>query len=53
MEKVVFQSAGVELAGDIHGGGQGVRPAVAIIGPMTYQKEQAPTHYARRSRTRV
>ncbi len=48
MEKVKFNSAGVELTGDLYGAGEGVRPAVAIIGPMTYQKEQAPTQYARR-----
>ncbi len=48
MEKVDFNSAGIQLVGDVYGGGEGRRPAVAIIGPMTYQKEQASTQYARR-----
>lgn len=49
MDKVRFRVADTELIGDLYGAGQGERrPAVAIIGPMTYQKEQAPTQYARR-----
>lgn len=49
MEKVRFSSAGETLVGDLHMPVSKVRvPAVAIIGPMTYQKEQAPTQYARR-----
>ncbi len=47
--KVRFVSAGETLVGDLHAPSrQGRKPAVAIIGPMTYQKEQAPTQYARR-----
>lgn len=50
MEKARFTVDGIELVGDVHKSGDGAtkRPAVAIIGPMTYQKEQAPTEYARR-----
>lgn len=40
---------GVSLVGDLYAPPtSGRMPAVAIIGPMTYQKEQAPTQYARR-----
>ncbi|MCE8008717.1 alpha/beta hydrolase [Aestuariivita sp.] len=50
MEKVTFKSEGIDLVGDVYTSGAGAtkRPAVAIIGPMTYQKEQAPTQYAKR-----
>ena len=50
MEKIRFAVEGIELVGDLHGAGAAgaPRPAVAIIGPMTYQKEQAPTQYATR-----
>lgn len=52
MEKVTFTVDRVELVGDLHlpGGDDTAekRPAVAILGPMTYQKEQAPTQYASR-----
>ena len=49
MDKVRFPIADTELVGDLYGATGGERrPAVAIIGPMTYQKEQAPTQYARR-----
>ncbi len=49
MEKVRFTVADTELVGDLYtSGGDDKKPAVAIIGPMTYQKEQAPTQYARR-----
>jgi len=51
VEKVRFDSAapGVSLVGDLHlpHGGRAER-AFVIIGPMTFQKEQAPTEYARR-----
>jgi fermentation-respiration switch protein FrsA (DUF1100 family) len=53
-DKVRFESAGVPLVGDLYApdapepASGGRRPAVAIIGPMTYQKEQAPTQYAGR-----
>lgn len=49
MEKVHFTSAGETLVGDLYRPAASPRvPAVAIIGPMTYQKEQAPSEYARR-----
>ncbi|TFL16354.1 alpha/beta hydrolase [Jannaschia formosa] len=50
MEKARFKVRGIELVGDVYKSEDGAakRPAVAIIGPMTYQKEQAPTEYARR-----
>ena len=50
MEKIRFTVEGTELVGDLHKseGGDARRPAVVIIGPMTYQKGQAPTQYARR-----
>ena len=49
MEKVTFNVDQTPLVGDLYGATSGERrPAVAIIGPMTYQKEQAPTEYAKR-----
>jgi uncharacterized protein len=50
MEKVRFQVGGVTLGGDLYRPAKvvGFAPAVAIVGPMTYQKEQAPTEYAKR-----
>lgn len=50
MEKITFTVDGVPLIGDLHSttGGAARRPAVAIIGPMTFHKEQAPTEYAKR-----
>ena len=49
MEKVTFSVDQTSLVGDLYGAEMGQRrPAVAVIGPMTYQKEQAPTQYAKR-----
>ena len=49
MEKVSFDVDGTPLVGDLYKPADAAEaPAVAIIGPMTYQKEQAPTEYARR-----
>ncbi|MBY5935012.1 alpha/beta hydrolase [Tateyamaria omphalii] len=49
MEKVTFDVKGTPLVGDLYKfEGKKRQPAVAIIGPMTYQKEQAPTEYAKR-----
>ncbi|MEO0370194.1 MAG: dienelactone hydrolase family protein [Pseudomonadota bacterium] len=49
MEKVTFTVDATPLVGNVYTTSQtGKRPAVAIIGPMTYQKEQAPTEYAKR-----
>jgi len=49
-ETVTFQVDGVELVGDLYrpAGATGQLPAVAIVGPMTYERNQAPTEYARR-----
>jgi hypothetical protein len=49
MEKVRFSSGETFCVGDLYRPtASGRRPAIATIGPMTYQKEQAPTEYARR-----
>ncbi len=49
MEKVTFTVDDTPLVGNLYSpSAGGKRPAVAIIGPMTYQKEQAPTEYAKR-----
>lgn len=49
MEKVKFNVADIELVGDLYlPESESRHPAVAIIGPMTYHKEQAPTEYAKR-----
>ncbi|WP_051425813.1 alpha/beta hydrolase [Jiangella gansuensis] len=49
-EPVTFQSEGVRIAGRFFPAafGTGRSPAVAVLGPMTYQKEQAPALYAAR-----
>ncbi|MCG8349973.1 MAG: alpha/beta hydrolase [Chloroflexales bacterium] len=50
MIKVMFPSNGVSLAGDLYIPDNLTRkaPALPILGPMTFVKEQAPTEYARR-----
>jgi len=52
MKKITFQSGGLDLVGDLYlpaNYEEGKRyPAVPILGPMTYAKEQAPTEYAKR-----
>ncbi|MGX9962543.1 alpha/beta hydrolase [Roseomonas sp. F4] len=50
MERVTFESDGIPLVGHLHlpPGATAPAPAVVIIGPMTYVKEQAPSEYARR-----
>ena len=50
MQKVQFHTTdNTLLTGDLYGlEPRQSKPAVAIIGPMTYQKEQAPTEYAQR-----
>ena len=49
MEKVTFHVEDTPLVGDVYTPQEsGKRPAVVIIGPMTFQKEQAPTEYAQR-----
>lgn len=47
IERVLFQSRGVQLVGHLHQPrGAGPHPAVVILGPVAFVKEQAPTHYA-------
>ncbi|WP_075835780.1 alpha/beta hydrolase [Deinococcus marmoris] len=47
MERVLFQSQGVQLVGHLHlPDGAGPHCAVVILGPVAFVKEQAPTHYA-------
>jgi len=47
MEKVAFHVETTRMVGDIYAPhGPGKFPAVAIVGPMTYQKEQSPSEYA-------
>ncbi|MEM6524320.1 MAG: alpha/beta hydrolase [Bacteroidota bacterium] len=52
MKKVKFQSSGLELVGNLYlplNYEEGKKyPAVPILGPMTFAKEQAPTEYAKR-----
>ncbi|MEO1643468.1 MAG: alpha/beta fold hydrolase [Pseudomonadota bacterium] len=49
MEKATFYVETTPLVGDVYTPDEvGKRPAVVIIGPMTFQKEQAPTEYAKR-----
>ncbi|BDG72240.1 alpha/beta hydrolase [Roseomonas fluvialis] len=47
-EKVTFRSGETVCVGDLYLPAQAPAPAVTIIGPMTFQKEQAPTQYARK-----
>ncbi|MEL6305535.1 MAG: nuclear transport factor 2 family protein [Bacteroidota bacterium] len=52
MKKVTFKSGGLDLVGDLYlpaNFEEGKQyPAVPILGPMTFAKEQAPTEYAKR-----
>ena len=52
MKKVTFQSKGLDLVGNLYlpsNYEEGKQyPAVPILGPMTFAKEQAPTEYAKR-----
>lgn len=45
-EKVRFDSGDSFCVGDLYTPQTSSAPAVTIIGPMTFQKEQAPTRYA-------
>ncbi|TDQ50738.1 alpha/beta hydrolase [Actinorugispora endophytica] len=49
-ERVVFQSEGVELVGDLRipGAADAPVPAIALSGPLTGVKEQVTGHYAHR-----
>ena len=47
LNRVLFESRGVQLVGQLHlPQGPGPHPAVVILGPVAFVKEQAPTHYA-------
>lgn len=47
--RVVFSSGGIEVVGNLFvPAGAGPRPALALIGPVAYVKEQAPIQYASR-----
>ena len=47
MERVQFQSQGAQLVGHLHlPETAGPHPAMVILGPVAFVKEQAPTHYA-------
>lgn len=49
-DSVTFDSHGDTIVGRLYAAafGSGPAPGVAILGPMTYQKEQAPSQYAER-----
>ncbi len=47
-EKVTFESHGETLVGNLYLPETEKNAAVVLLGPMTFQKEQAPTEYARR-----
>jgi ketosteroid isomerase-like protein/dienelactone hydrolase len=49
-ERVAFDSHGETIVGRLFPAavGKGPAPGVAILGPMTFQNEQAPTQYAQR-----
>lgn len=49
VERVVFTSGGVEVVGNLFvPTGAGAKPALALIGPVAFIKEQAPLQYASR-----
>lgn len=48
LERVVFKSQGVDLVGNLFTQERGKRPAVLIVGPVAYVKEQSPIQYASR-----
>ncbi|HEY9282234.1 MAG TPA: CocE/NonD family hydrolase [Pyrinomonadaceae bacterium] len=50
MRKVSFKSDGTKIVADLYipEGLSGTAPALPILGPMTFVKEQAPTEYAKR-----
>jgi uncharacterized protein len=49
-ERVTFESQGEQIVGRLYAAafGDGPAPGVTILGPETFQKEQAPTQYAAR-----
>lgn len=49
VERVVFKSSGTDVVGNLFmPSGAGTRPAITVIGPVAYIKEQAPLQYASR-----
>ncbi|WP_342726324.1 alpha/beta fold hydrolase [Bradyrhizobium sp. B097] len=49
LEKVTFPSHGEDVVGVLyHPRGEGPFPTVVVLGPYSFQKEQAPTQYATR-----
>lgn len=50
VERVTFPSGGIEVVGNLFlpVGKAGVQPAVVVIGPVGFVKEQSPTQYASR-----
>ncbi len=50
MQRVTFKSKGIDVVGNLYVPPDATArlPAVALLGPMTFVKEQAPTEYARR-----
>lgn len=50
MEKVTFQSGGLPVVGNLFlpAGGAAKKPALAILGPVAFVKEQSPVQYATR-----
>ena len=50
MQRVIFRSRDTDVVGHLYlpADAAGPLPAVALLGPMTFVKEQAPTEYARR-----
>lgn len=49
MNRVVFESQGTQVVGNLYlpASADTRVPAVAVLGPMTFVKEQAPTEYAK------
>jgi hypothetical protein len=49
VERVTFKSGGLDVVGNLFApAGKGPWPAVAVIGPVAFVKEQAPLQYASR-----
>lgn len=49
MKKVKFNVSGSDVVGDLYKTTEASKaPAVAIVGPMTFEKSQAPTSYAKK-----
>lgn len=49
VQRVVFKSGGLDVVGNLFlPAGSGRKPAIAVMGPVAYIKEQAPLQYASR-----